>query len=90
MQFTTGTVFRGSLALHDAFKQLAPKGLVLEIIHQDYPTIYYRDGEYLFKSRYREEEPITGVWYVLKNANHEFKVVKPPQSRYTTTKALHD
>ena len=90
MQFTLGTIFEGSLALHDAFKQLAPKGLTLEIIHPLSPIIYYRDGTYLYKLPGKEEEPISGVWDALKNANNKFKVVKSPRLRYTTTKALHD
>ena len=89
MQFTTGTIFKGSLALHDAFKQLAPKGLILEIVHPLPPTLYYRDGKYLYKSP-SKEELMDGAWYALQNANNKFKVVKSPRLRYTTTKALHD
>ena len=89
MKFLPGNTFQGSLALHDAFKLLAPKGLVLEIVHHHAPTIYYADGKYLYRSAHVVES-MDGAWYALKNAANEFKVIKAPSHRYSTSKALHD
>lgn len=90
MQFTIGTTYKGSQSLCEAFKQLAPRGLILEIIDSRYtPTLYYSEGRYLYESDHTIEV-MDGAWNALQNTDINFKVVNQPLLRYTTTKALHD
>ena len=90
MQLTINTIHNGSLDLHDAFKALAPRGLILEIVHPTSPTLFYRDGTYLYRSSHKADEPMSGAWDALQDPTSKFKVIKHNRHHYITTKALHD
>lgn len=92
MHLQVGQIVRGSLTLHDTFKTLALKGLVLKF-HETpsgNPIIKYVDGEYMYISEVYGSEPMDGAWMCLRDSSWEFTVMKSPISKITCTKVLYD
>lgn len=91
MHLQVGQIVRGSRTLHDIFKVLAPKGLVLKfkgVPHE--PILTYENKEYVYIAELCEPEPMYRAWDCLKDSSWEFTVMKSPISKITRTKALYD
>lgn len=91
MHLQVGQIVRGSRTLHDTFKVLAPKGLVLKfngVPHE--PILTYKNNKYMYIAEPYETEPMDGAWMCLKDSSWEFTVMKSPISKITRTKVLYD
>ena len=91
MHLQVGQIVRGSHDLHNTFKTLAPKGLVLKFHETLYePIVKYVDGEYMYISEYYGTEPMDWAWDCLNDLSWSFVVVGTPISKIIRTKVLHD
>ena len=91
MRLQVGQIVRGSYDLHDTFKTLAPKGLILKF-HEEpgNPVVKYVDGEYIFIREFCDDAPMDSAWMCLRDPSWEFIVIESPILRITRTKVLYD